>query len=128
MPGKVEILLYGVFRNRLGREVIPELYSLLMELEREGVPYGVVVDGRNVMVSLGLETPVSPGTRVKIFTYVSGGSLEAIWEAYRRYREDIRRAIKNQGHQVQILEEEVSVYSGGAEAIPREYPLRYTQW
>ncbi len=112
MPREVEILLYGIFRTRLGRDYIrlsieraeplsaiissiPELKRLVEELDREGVPYGILVDGRNVMLASGLDTVVEPGSKVKLFTYVSGGSIETVWDAYQRYRGDIERAIKS---------------------------------
>ncbi len=106
----VKIQLYTGFRERLGRDsieviieeakplrevlkLIPELWRLIEEYEERRVPYAATVDGRNVFLEKGLEEKVLPNSTIKLFTYVSGGFTE-LYQAYQRFRDDIRRRLE----------------------------------
>jgi len=50
---------------------IPVLYKALKSMERDGIPYIILVDGR--YTSLEDDPIVSDGSHIKIFSPVSGG-------------------------------------------------------
>jgi len=113
----VVIYFYSGFRERMGRESIeidvdevlrfgdlllltPEVRRVLEEFDSRGVPYAIVVDGVNILLGEGLDHIVRPDSKIKMFTYVSGGFQE-IYSAYKVYKEDIDRRIREFSHVIE---------------------------
>lgn len=79
---------------------VEKLAKALDSLDRDGIPYIILVDGRYTLLD---EDPIiMDGSKIKIFTPISGGDilnrevdpLELVRDAYRRYRDDIHRRLK----------------------------------